>query len=86
MQILMSEHLPQDDNAGDVILADMKAYLLFERMGLNISFSEHANFTSDQGTWRFTQRMDGQPWLAGAVTLADPQGGYTVSPFVFHND
>ena len=84
--IIYSEHLPQDDNAGGVILADLSAYLLFERMGLAIAFSEHAAFKTDKGTWRFLMRLDGQPWLSAAITLADPQGSYTVSPFVYHND
>jgi len=84
--VYYSEHLPQDDNSGDVLLADMKAYLLFERQGLQIAFSEHVNFIEDQGTWRFTQRMDGQPWVTSTVTLGDPQGSYTVSPFVYHHD
>lgn len=84
--ILESEHLPQDDNAGNVILADLNAYLMFERQQLSVAFSEHAAFTADKGTWRFTVRNDGQPWLKSAITLADPQGSYTVSPFVYHND
>lgn len=84
--VFFSEHLPQDDNSGDVVLADMKAYLLFQSQALQIAFSEHVAFKEDQGTWRFTQRMDGTPWLKGAITLADPQGSYTVSPFVKHND
>lgn len=84
--VFMSQHLPQDDNSGDVILADMKSYLLFMNQGLQIAFSPHVAFKEDQGTWRFTQRMDGQPWLNSAITLADPQGSYTVSPFVKHND
>ena len=81
-----SEHSPQDDNAGNVILADFSAYLLFERGGLVIAFSEHAGFTNDQSYWRITDRFDGQPWLRSAITLADPQGSYTTSPFVYHND
>lgn len=81
-----SQHQPQDDNSGCVLLADFSAYLFFERAGLAVAFSEHAAFTSDKGTWRFTQRNDGQPWLRLAITLADPQGSYTVSPFVFLND
>jgi len=85
-QIVFSEHSPQDDNAGDVILADLGAYLLFERQGLEIAFSEHAKFTNDMGTWRFYGRWDGMPWLKSTITLADPQGSYTVSPFVYHND
>ena len=69
-----------------MILIDPKAYLLFERKGMTIDFSRHFAFTADQGTWRFTRRLDGQPWVPEAVTLADPQGGFTVSPYVKHND
>lgn len=85
-QILTSEHMPQDDYAGGVLLADLGAYLLFGNESLSIAYSEHAAFVSDQGTWRFTQRIDGMPWLRNPITLADPQGSYTVSPFVYHND
>lgn len=84
--ILQSEHLPQADNSGCVILADLNAYLFFLRSQLSIAYSEHAAFTSDKGTWRFTQRNDGKPWLKGPITLADPQGSYTCSPFVYLND
>lgn len=83
--ILFSEHMPQADG-DDVILADLSAYILFERAGLSVAFSEHAAFTTDKGTWRFTTRNDGQPWVKSAITLADPSGSYTVSPFVYHND
>ena len=84
--IIYSEHLPQDDNSGDVILIDPKAYLLFQKRGMKIDFSEHVAFKEDQGTWRFTDRMDGQPWVNAAVTLADPQGSFTQSPYVKHHD
>ena len=84
--IVESEHLPQDDNAGNVLLADFRAYLIADRSQMAIAFSEHAAFTTDKGTWRFIKRLDGTPWMSGAITLADPQGSFTVSPFVFHND
>lgn len=84
--IIESEHSPQDDNAGNVILGDWAAYLLFERAALSIAFSDQAAFTADKGTWRFLTRYDGLPWMQSAITLADPQGSFTVSPFVFHND
>jgi HK97 family phage major capsid protein len=85
--IIYSEHSPQDDNAGDVILADLSAYLFFRRSsGVSIGYSEEFAFTSELGTWRFSERNDGKPWLKSAITLADPQGSYTVSPFVYHND
>ena len=83
--IIFSEHMPQA-NGDDMLLADLGAYVLFERQALSIAFSEHAAFTADKGTWRFTSRNDGQPWLKSAITLADPTGSYTVSPFVYHND
>lgn len=81
-----SQHLPKADTSGCVALADLGAYLLFDRAGLSIAFSEHAAFTTDKGTWRFTRRMDGQPWLTSAVTDANPGGSYTLSPFVYLND
>lgn len=84
--ILQSEHVPQADNSGCVILADLNAYLFFLRSQLSIAYSEHAAFTTDKGTWRFTQRNDGKPWLKGPITLADAQGSYTVSPFVYFAD
>ncbi len=83
--IIVSEHMPQA-NGDDVILADLSAYLLFDREALTVAFSEHAAFTADKGTWRFTQRMDGMPWLTAPITLADPTGSYTVSTFVYHDD
>lgn len=84
--IVFSEHLPQDDNSGDVLLCDFAGYMIFDRQGMAISFSEHYKFVNDQGTWKFVKRLDGAPWVKGAITLADPQGSYTVSPYVYHND
>lgn len=84
--LLQSEHLPQANNSGCAVLADLGAYLLFEKGGLYVEFSEHANFNSGQDTWRFGNRMDGQPWMKSYVTLADPQGSYYESPFVKFDD
>lgn len=81
-----SEHLAQMDNAGHIMLIDPGAYALFVLGGLYIDFSEHAAFLNGLDTWRFGLRCDGQPWWKGTVTLADPQGGFTVSPFVYFND
>lgn len=85
-QILMSEHLPQADNTGGVLLVDLSAYLFWQRKGIQIAFSEHAGFLNDKVVWRFTQRCDGKPWMRAPLTLADPQGSYTVSPYVIHAD
>ena len=83
--IIFSEHMPQA-NYDDVILADFSAYKLWVRGGLEIDFSPHYAFINGQGTWRFGERLDGKPWLKSAITLADPQGSYTLSPFCYHDD
>ena len=83
--IIFSEHMPQP-NYDDVLLADFNAYKLWVRGGLQIDFSEHYAFITGQGTWRFGERIDGKPWMKGKITLADPQGSFTVSPFVYHDD
>lgn len=85
-QPLKSNHLPQADNSGCVILADLAAYIMFVRSGLAIAFSEHVGFLNGLGTWRFDERVDGMPWMKSYITLEDPQGSYTVSPFVYFND
>lgn len=81
--ILVSEHMPQIGNTGSVLLADLSGYLMFEKAGLSIAYSDQVGFTRDVGTWRFRQRNDGKPWLLDDITLADPQGSYTVSPFLY---
>lgn len=81
--ILVSEHLPQIGYTGSVVLADLSAYLMFEKAGLSIAFSDQVGFTRDVGVWRFRQRNDGKPWLLDNITLPDPQGSYTVSPLLY---
>lgn len=85
-QRVMSEHLPQANNSGDVVLTDLGAYNLFVREELYIDFSEHVGFLNGMDTWRFGMRVDGMPALKNSITLADPQGSYTVGPVVVHND
>lgn len=65
---------------GGVLLADWSYYLIGQRQGLTIDFSEHYKFINNQGTWRFCSYVDGQPWLKQPVYLAD--GANTQSPFV----
>lgn len=81
-----SEHQAQADASGCVLLADWSAYMVFDRGGLEISFSEHALFTSGQVAWRFNRRLDGKPWWSGTQTLGGAGSAFTVSPFVYFND
>jgi HK97 family phage major capsid protein len=87
--IVVSEHMPgkiSGTGYDRAILADLSAYLWFQRRDISIAFSEHAAFTTGKGTFRFDQRVDGKPWLRTAITDANPQGSFTVSPFVYLND
>ena len=76
----VTEKLPALNTAGDILLVDPTYYLIGDRSGVAIAYSEHYKFVNDQGTWRFVKRVDGQPWVNAAITLQD--GTRTVSPFV----
>lgn len=80
--IIVSEHMPRLGTTGSVLLADLSAYLFFEKSGLAIAYSDAVGFTRDVGTWRFKVRNHGMSWLKNVITLANPGTAYTVSPFV----
>ena len=81
--IIVSEHMPQLGANGAVMLADLTSYVMWEKAGLTIAFSDQVGFKRDVGTWVFRQRNDGKPWFKAPVTLAGPGSAYTVSPFVY---
>lgn len=83
LPVQITEKLPALGTKGDVILADPSLYVIGDRMMLEVAASEHVNFLKNQMTWRFVQRVDGQPWMDKPVTLQD--GTSTVSPFVVLN-
>lgn len=84
--IYFSEHLPQADSSGCVVLADLGAYALFEFGGLYVDYSEHRFFDTGQDAWRFGQELDGKPWLQNPITLGGPGAAYQQSAFVNFND
>ena len=79
-----SEHMPSITGDG-IMLIDPTAYVIFDREPVKVAYSEHVGFTSDNGTFRVTKRLDGQPWVSSYFTLAGPTA-LTVSPFVYLND
>jgi HK97 family phage major capsid protein len=83
LPVFITEMLPALGTKGDVMLLDPSLYVIGDRMSLEIAASEHVNFLKNQMTWRFVQRVDGQPWMDKPVTLQD--GTSTVSPFVILN-
>ena len=76
----VTEKLPGLGTLGDVLLMDLKHYLVGDRQDVEIAYSEHVKFLTNQGAWRFVCRGDGQPWLRSTITLADATN--TLSPFV----
>jgi HK97 family phage major capsid protein len=80
LPVTITEKLPALGTKGDVLLVDPSLYVIGDRMQLEIAASEHVNFLKNQTTWRFVQRVDGQPWMDKKITLQD--GSTTVSPFV----
>jgi HK97 family phage major capsid protein len=83
MPVTITEKVPALGTKGDVCLIDPSLYIIGDRMSLEVAASEHVNFLANQMTWRFVQRVDGQPWMDKKVTLQD--GTTTVSPFVILN-
>lgn len=65
---------------GDVILADLRRYLVGLRADAAIARDESRYFDSDEIAFRMILRIDGQPRVAEATKLRD--GSNTVSPFV----
>jgi HK97 family phage major capsid protein len=80
LPVHITEKVPALGTLGDVCLVDPSLYVIGDRMSLEIAASEHVNFLANQMTWRFVQRVDGQPWMDKKVTLQDASS--TVSPFV----
>jgi HK97 family phage major capsid protein len=79
-EVVVSEKLPPLNTEGDILLLDLSHYLIGDRQQLEIAYSEHVAFLSNQSVWRFVSRVAGQPWLRDKVTLADATN--TLSPFV----
>lgn len=81
-----SQHSPQANSSGDAILCDFSQYQIWDLGGAYVDFSEHVGFLNGLDTWRFGRRIDGKPLWLSTMTLSDPTGSYTQSPFVKHDD
>jgi HK97 family phage major capsid protein len=66
-----TEKLPTLNTLGDIMLCDGRMYAIGQRNTLEVEYSAHVNFTTNQGAWRFLTRVDGQPLSSGAVTMQD---------------
>lgn len=68
-------------DAGDIILADFSQYMLVDKGGVQSASSMHVLFTTDEMTFRFIYRVDGQPLWNSALTPFKGTSS-TLSPFV----
>jgi HK97 family phage major capsid protein len=80
--IFWTEKVPALGTQGDVCLIDFGMYLLGDRAGITMDVDTSFKFQNNQTAFRAVESIDGQPWLANTITLAD---GTTVSPYVVLN-
>ncbi len=68
-------------NFGDIILADLSQYLLGSKSsGITSATSIHLRFLYDETCYKWTLRVDGQPWWNHDLTPKNSAN--TLSPFV----
>lgn len=82
LPVEVNQYASSQGTLGDIILVDPMAYAWGERQDLEIGVSEHVAFLSNELTWRFLFRGDGNSKINTYLTLAN---GDTVSPFVYRN-
>jgi HK97 family phage major capsid protein len=77
---LITDHQPALGTTGDVILADLRQYLIGDRLTMTIERSAKGpGFGSDTSDFRIRSRLDGRYWIQSATTT---EAGQTVSPVV----
>jgi len=69
------------NTTGDILLADMSQYLLWEKTGIEEATSIHIAFLTDETAFRFVYRVDGQSSLSSPLTPFKGTAN-TLSPFV----
>lgn len=65
---------------GDLMLVDLKQYILATRGSIMASNSVHVQFLTDEVVYKWTFRVAGQPWWNSALTPF--RGTNTQSPFI----
>ena len=80
LPLVVTDHQPAAGTKGDVILADLRHYLIGDRQAMTIERSAlGAQFINDASHFRVRSRVDGRYWIQSQTTTAAAQ---TVSPVV----
>lgn len=74
------EFCPTLGDKGDILLADLKAYVTGTRGTVDSAMSIHLRFNFNETAFRFVFFVDGQPWNVSPITPF--KGTATTSPFV----
>ena len=78
--VMIFEHCATLGDVGDIVLADFSQYLLADKGDIQTASSIHVAFLTDETTFRFVYRVDGEPIWNAPLTPA--KGSNTLSPFV----
>ena len=78
--VIETEFNPALGTQGDILLADMRDYLYWEKSDIQAATSIHVQFLTDETTFRFVYRCDGQTAYSSAITPY--KGTATQSAFV----
>jgi len=78
--VIETEYTAALGTTGDIMLASMSQYQTINKGGVQAASSIHVQFLTDETTFRFVYRIDGQPLWHSALTPYDT--GNTLSPFV----
>lgn len=81
--IIEIEHAETLGTVGDVMLLDLSQYQMITKAGgIQTASSIHVYFATDQQSFRFIFRVDGQPLWNSALTPYKGGSGSTTSPFI----
>lgn len=83
LPVYFCEHCDTVGDQGDIILGQWSQYLIGQKSGADVvdyASSIHLRFDYDEQVFKFTTRIDGQPWWKGP--LYTPYSANTLSPFV----
>ena len=83
LPVYFSENCDTVGDQGDIILGQWSQYLIGQKAGADVpdfASSIHLKFDYDETAFKFTFRVDGQPWWQGP--LYTPHSANTLSPFI----
>lgn len=78
--LIVCEKMSAAGTVGDFGFFDFSRYMIGDRQGLTIDISNQVYWTTGYVAFKFTERVDGQPMVASAMTPY--KGTATLSPFV----